>query len=88
MWVSGIIVYVLFSYRDRTMKFHAVQAILLGIVITVIEILSIFLFFPVSIVANIFTILLYFYGLYVGYKAYKGVNIAMPVIGDMANQWD
>jgi uncharacterized membrane protein len=83
-WVSGIIVYILYADRDRNLKFHAVQSILLGVVITVIGILSVFLFFPVSIVANLFTILLYIYGLYVGYKAYTGVNIVMPVIGDMA----
>jgi len=85
-WVSGIIVYILYADRDKNMKFHAVQAILLGLVITVISILSFFLFFPFSIIVNLFTFLLYIYGLYVGYKAYTGVNIMMPVIGDMAKQ--
>ncbi|MFG1518992.1 MAG: hypothetical protein AAE977_00750 [Thermoplasmataceae archaeon] len=85
-WVSGIIVYILYADRDRNLKFHAVQAILLGLVITVISILSFFLFFPVSIIANLFTFLLYIYGLYVGYKAYTGVNVIMPVIGDIAKQ--
>ncbi len=83
-WLSGIIVYILYSEKDRNLRFHAVQSILLGIIITIIGIFSAFLFFPVSIFTDLFAFLLYLYGIYVGYKAYTGVNISIPVIGDMA----
>ena len=48
-WLSGIIVYMLYSEKDKNLRFHAVQSILLGILITVIGIFSFFLFFPISI---------------------------------------
>ncbi|MHB8371397.1 MAG: hypothetical protein ACYDAO_00165 [Thermoplasmataceae archaeon] len=82
-WLSGIIVYVLYADKDKDLRFHSIQAILLGIVIFIIEGISFFIFFTARIIVNIVILLLWLYGLYVGYKAYEGVSIKMPVIGDM-----
>lgn len=83
-WLSGIIVLLLNQGRDKNMRFHALQAIVLGIAITVIGVFSILFPFPVSLFVDMFTFLLWLYGIYVGYRAYQGVNIRIPAIAEIA----
>ncbi len=79
-WLSGIIVYLFTNKKeDKYLKFHAMQAILLGIVITIIGLL------PIPFI-GIISLILWVYGLYVGYKASEGMDIEMPVIGDFAKE--
>lgn len=74
IWLSGIVGLIL-AGTDKKMKFHSIQAILLGVVITVIGLLPFI---------GIISILIWLYGLYVGYKAYTGVDENVPVISDFA----
>ena len=86
-WLSGIIVYVMYGSENKDLRFHSVQAILLGVVIFVIGLIpSIFplVLHSVSWILELVVIILWLYGIYVGYRAYKGFDITMPVIGDLA----
>lgn len=86
-WLSGIIVYVLYGSKNKDLRFHSIQAILLGVIISVIGIIPLILPFNSRIfswIVDLVVLILWLYGLYVGYKAYKGVDISMPVIGDLA----
>jgi len=73
-WLTGLIVYFTAGKEDPEVRFHAVQAILLGIAAQI----GFFLFFfPGAI--------LVLYGWYVGYTAYsKGERMMIPVIGEYA----
>jgi len=73
-WLSGIIFYVI-EKDNKKVRFHAVQAILLGIVMVV---LSFTLVLP---------FLLWLYSLYIGYKESQGETIKMPFLGDYAEKY-
>jgi uncharacterized membrane protein len=82
-WLSGLIVYFTEGQKDKRMKFHAVQAILLGIAATVVAIILGW----IPLIGQIIYLLLFLvwlYSLYVGYRAYTGTDISIPVIGDYA----
>ncbi len=86
-WLSGIIVYVLYGSKNKDLRFHAIQAILLGVIISVIGIIPLILPFNsyfFSLLIDLVILILWLYGIYVGYKASQGVDISMPVIGDLA----
>jgi uncharacterized membrane protein len=76
-WLGGLIMY-LVEKDDKNMRFHAMQAILLGIVMFVISLPIIT--FPISF-------LLWFYGLYVGYKAYTGETVRIPYLAEFADKY-
>ncbi len=82
-WLSGLLVYFTVGKEDDEVRFHAVQAIILGVVIAVLEIIGV-----ITIIGWLITLplglLLWLYGLYVGYKAYQGERMLMPVIGEYA----
>ena len=89
--LTGIIAYALYAEKDKKLRFHAVQSIFYGIAIWIFYfILSIFffvfffLFFFLSWIPGVILLLLWLYGLYIGYQAYSGKEAKMPVIGDMA----
>ncbi|MCL5008413.1 MAG: hypothetical protein M1156_00795 [Candidatus Marsarchaeota archaeon] len=90
--LTGIVVYILYAEKDKRLRFHAVQAILYGIAFLVIyAILSLILsFFAVFIVAlillDLFALLAWLYGLYIGYEAYMGRQALIPVISDYAQK--
>lgn len=87
--LTGIFVYIT-SDKDKRLKFHAIQAIILGIVMLVVDIvfyiIAILLLplFPILYVGDIIDIFLWIYGLYVGYKGSLGTDINIPYIGDYA----
>ncbi|MCL4314737.1 MAG: hypothetical protein M1454_03325 [Candidatus Thermoplasmatota archaeon] len=83
-WLSGIIVLFLNQGKNRNLRFHALQAFVLGVAITIISFFSIFSPFPLNIFVDLFAFLLWLYGVFVGYRAYNGVNIKIPVIGEIA----
>jgi uncharacterized membrane protein len=85
-WLSGVIVLFINDGRDQNLKFHSLQAIFLGILITVIWMGSFLLIPPVRIIDYLMDFLLYLYGLYVGIQAYSGRSISMPVIGTLAGR--
>ena len=78
LWLTGILVYITEGQRSKRMKFHALQAIFLGIVVFVIS------FIPII---RILGLLLWLYGLYVGVMGYNNKDIEMPLIGKYARQY-
>lgn len=85
---TGIAVYLMFGEKDRDLRFHAIQAILYGLVVVVIFNLPWFFFpyFYLGFVKFIVEILAWIYGIYVGYQGYMGNIIYIPVIGEMAKK--
>lgn len=80
-WLSGLIAY-LIEKKDKNIRFHAMQSILLGIVIFV---LTWFLFF--LIITPLIGFVLWLYGLYVGYKASTGETIRIPYLAEYADKY-
>lgn len=83
-WVTGLIVYFTAGKEDDEVRFHAMQAIILGIVQVVLMIIG-FITIIGWILTGPLSLLLWLYGLYVGYTAYsKGERIMIPYIGEYA----
>lgn len=71
-WLTGLIFYFTQAKDNPEMKFHSVQAILLGIG----------MFIPLV------NILVWLYSIYVGYQVYStGERIHVPVIGEYAEKF-
>ena len=75
-WLSGLIVYFTLGQNDKAIKFHAVQAFLLGVIMFIIG------FLPLAGWIAIF--LLWLYGLYIGWQGSQGKDIEIPIIGPYA----
>lgn len=82
-WLSGIIVFVTEGQKDKRLKFHSLQAIFLGIVGTVLD----FLLFFIPFLGPFLLFLVWLYGMYIGFKAYNGVDVKVPVLGDYAAKY-
>jgi uncharacterized membrane protein len=79
-WISGIIVFILYGNKDKRLRFHAIQAVVYGIAITIFDL--VFGWLPIlGIPIHVASLLLWVYGLYVGYMASRGKDILMPIIG-------
>ncbi len=81
-WLSGIIVYVLAEGNKRE-KLHAMQAIVLGVCAIAV---SIIFGFTVPVLGALLGLLIWVYGLYVGFKAYNGVDVEIPIITDFVKK--
>ncbi len=77
-WLSGIIFFFL-SGNDKRKKRHSIQAIMLGILGIIIAFIP-YINFP-------FNIILWLYGLYVGYMASINEDVSIPVITDLAKKY-
>ena len=78
-WLSGLIVLLTAGKEDPEVRFHAWQAILLGVAAIAMFVMS-FLVIPFFIGWAIVL-----YGWYIGYMAYsKGERIVAPVVGEYA----
>ena len=90
LWLSGIAVYLIYGSRGKRIRFHSVQAVLYGILITVLQaifaVLSPFVGM-LSILFSLLLIILWLYGLYVGYRAMEGEDIKITTIGDLAQRY-
>lgn len=80
-WLTGLIVFIIANDKAKNkdyVKFHAMQAILLGITGFIIG------FFTLGIGG----FLVWLYSLYIGFTyAYKGEKYKVPYIGDYAEQY-
>jgi len=76
-WLSGLIFY-LIEKEDKKIRFHAMQSILLGIVITVLS---------MTFILGILGFVLWLYGLYVGYKEYTGETVRIPYLAEYAEKY-
>ncbi len=77
-WLSGLIVFFI-AGEDKRLKFHGMQAIGLGIIAAVLGVILDFVFFPL---AGLVGLLIWLYGMYIGYEAYTGKDVKVPVLGD------
>ncbi len=88
--LTGLFVYIAYGENKR-LKFHAVQAIILGIGIFIVDIVFyiisflVLFSFPILYIGDVIGILLWIYGLYIGYKASLGNDIYIKYIGDYAS---
>lgn len=76
-FVSGILMY-LYRKDDKNMRFHAVQASIIGIIMAVL--------FFLTIIGVTLSFLLWLYSLYIGFNASEGRKIVVPIIGEYAER--
>ncbi len=85
-WLSGILVFII-AGQDKRLKFHALQAILWSIGVTVVWFILEFIPF-VNIIAWLVVALAWLYGLYIGFMAFsENKDIDMPVVATYAHQY-
>ena len=107
-FLSGIIVFII-SSTDKRLKTHGMQALILGVVIVILAIISDVIvgltvaasaltpysynpaaFGIASIVGGVFGLvefLIWVYGMYVGYQAYNGKDMEIPVVSNLARSF-
>jgi uncharacterized membrane protein len=79
-WLTGILIFITAGQKDKRLKFHSLQAILLGIVL--------FILAWIPFIGWLIGVLLWLYGLYIGYQGgYEGKDIEIPVIGPFAKKY-
>jgi len=76
-WLSGLIVFFTAGQNNR-LKMHGAQAIILGVIAFILA------FIP--FVGSFIAFLIWLYGMYIGYMAYKGTDVMVPAIGDYAKK--
>ena len=77
-FVSGLVVYVTLGQSDKRLKLHAAQAVVLGLAGLVIAAVLIFL----PPLGSLIELLIWIYGLYIGYSASEGRDISIPFVTD------
>jgi uncharacterized membrane protein len=82
-WLTGIIVFITEGQKNPRLKFHSLQAIFLGIIATIIDLVLFFIPFLGPFLA----FLIWVYGMYISVKAYNGEDIKSPIIGDYAAKY-
>ncbi len=82
---SGIAMLLFKGKDDRRLRLHSIQAILLGILFIIVWLAFGFVFFRA--IAYILDPLIWLYGVYVGLKAYAGIDIKIPAITDYAKKY-
>lgn len=81
--IGGIVAFIL-ANGDKSIKFHAIQAMLLWVALAIIG--FILVLFSGALAALV-DVLIWLYSLYVGYQAGNGVDIELPIIGGLAKQY-
>ena len=76
-WLTGIIFYII-EKDDKKVRFHALQAIFLGIIMMVLSF---------TIILSILSLVLWIYGLYIGYKESQGETVRVPYLADFADKY-
>jgi uncharacterized membrane protein len=86
--ISGIVVLFLKGNDNTRLKLHAMQSIMLGILQIIIWIIFGWLLFGFfSVFGVLLNVLLWLYGLYVGFEAYNGRDVVIPTITDYAKRY-
>ncbi len=83
-FLTGIYFYV--TSKDKFVRFHAMQSIMISVVFLVIDYILRFMFligFFLIPLVNLASLLLW---LFLIYQAYKGFKYKLPVIGDFAEK--
>ena len=88
-WLTGLIIFFVAPKEDKYARWHAIQAIGLGVALVVVAIVVNILSFIVPFLG--FLMMLVWLGVIVlviimAVKAYKGEKVRLPVIADMADK--
>ena len=80
-WLTGIIYFFARGNKDKRMKLHALQAIMLGVIGIVLSVFSFIDF------VWVLSLLVWLFGMYVGYEASTGKDVDIPVITDFCKRY-
>jgi len=83
--IGGLVVFLVYGDKDKRLKFHALQSIAYGIIIYIFYfVIAALLFFNYFMLAllNLIILVLWLYGLYIGYMAYSGKETPIPFLTD------
>jgi uncharacterized membrane protein len=87
--IGGIIALIMYGESDKKIKFHAIQSIVYGIIIiivvSIIDALILFNYY-LLVIPNLISLIMWLYGLYIGYKAYTGNEVPIPFLTDFIKQ--
>ncbi len=82
-WITGIIFFII-GGNDKRKRLHSIQAILLGLIGWIIAwVFGIFLWG----LGDLILLIVWLYGLYIGYQASEGTDMDIPVISDFAKKY-
>ena len=86
LWVVTAVIMLLIEKENRFVRFHAMQSILISIVLFVISFT--FAFIPIIgwVLGLFMTPITFILWIFMMYKAYNGDWIKLPIIGDMAEK--
>lgn len=101
--ITGAIIYLTADKEDKYVRFHAIQAILYGLAMTIFVVILVVIDFVVVIVLNIATgflgcccgsgfwvliiIIIFVPTIFLIYQAYVGNKFKIPVLGDLAEKY-
>lgn len=89
--ITGILVLLINGDKNKRLKLHAIQAIFLGIAIIVVSIifglLALVSFGLLGVLGTLIELILWLYGIYVGFEAYNGKDVPIPTITDYAKRY-
>lgn len=84
-WVTGLIIFFVAPKTDKYARWHAAQAIGLGIVATIGWI--VFMVLSVSILSTIWGLLVLVAVVVLAIKAYQGEKFRLPILADQADKY-
>ena len=77
--ISGIVLYLTLAKTDARLRKHSIQAIILGVIMLILD----GIFFLMPIIGEVLAILVWLYGIYIGFEAFNGTDVRIPWITDM-----
>lgn len=87
--LSAIFVYVEYANKQKSLRFHSIQAIIYWITIIIVyyilsTIAIVFSFYTALGLLSLLWIFAWLFGMYIGFQALKGVNVEIPIISDIS----
>ena len=79
-WFSGIIIFFAFGKRNKSLRKHSLQAILLGVISIIVA--SFFSIIEIPLFGSAIALLIWLYGMYIGFEAYMGKEISIPLLSE------
>ncbi len=76
-WLTGIIFFVI-EKDNKKVRFHALQSIFLGVIMMLLS---------MTLILSIVSVLLWIYGLYIGFKQSQGETVRIPYLAEYADKY-
>jgi len=86
-WVTGVILWFSVPKSKKFIRFHAMQSIVVSVVIMVILIVLAWIPIIGWIISGLVGLLAFVLWIVLMVKAYQGQMYKLPVIGDLADNW-